>query len=270
MKTEKWQSSDGRVTLYLGDSLYALQEIESETIDAIVTDPPYSSGGQFRGDRTASTVSKYVQSSASTSQTRAEFSGDNRDQRSFLAWCSLWMAGAFHAARPGAVFCSFIDWRQIPILTDAIQAGGWTWRNLCTWWKPGCRMQKGRFSSSAEYLVYATKGAHSGDGESSPQNVIQCQTLSGEKKVHIAEKPEPVVSWALSATRPLGVVLDPFMGSGSTGVVALLTGRSFVGIEIDRHHFELAKKRIMAAHNNRMRTSLMDLIQPTEPACSPA
>lgn len=59
--------------------------------------------------------------------------GDNRDQRAFLIWAGLWLNAARVASKPGAVLCSFIDWRQLPTLTDAVQVGGWVWRNLATW-----------------------------------------------------------------------------------------------------------------------------------------
>lgn len=245
LPTADWQSEDGRVVLYNRDCLELLPLLPQGCVDAVVTDPPYSSGGAFRGDRTRGTIDKYVQSG--TVGDRSEFTGDNRDQRSFLAWCSLWMCAARHASNTGAVMCSFIDWRQLPTLTDAAQCGGWVWRNIGTWWKPGIRMQKGRFSSSAEYIIYATNGPHSSDGEFSPQNVIKCATMAGNDRDHIAEKPAEVMDWCLSACRASGVVLDPFMGGGSTGEAAVRTGRRFIGVEIDKGYFDIAVKRIAAA-----------------------
>lgn len=158
---------------------------------------------------------------------RSEFSGDSRDQRSFFAWCSLWLSGCRRACSPGGVLCSFTDWRQLPVMTDAVQAGGWVWRNIATWWKPGCRMQRGRFSASAEYLVYATNGPHDiQDGECSPQNVISCQAVAGVDKEHIAEKPVEVVEWALGVSRLGCTVLDPFMGGAPRALPACVRAAS--------------------------------------------
>jgi site-specific DNA-methyltransferase (adenine-specific) len=191
------------------------------------------------------TVAKYVQSGSL--QERVEFSGDSRDQRSFLAWCSLWLCAARSASLPGAPLCTFIDWRQLPVMTDAIQCGGWVWRNLATWWKPGVRMQRGRFSGSAEYLIYATNGPNASDGECSPQNVISCPPVAGDDKDHIAEKPLEVATWSVGVSPPGATVLDPFMGSGTTGVAAVISGRPFIGIEIDPHSLDIAKRRIQEA-----------------------
>jgi site-specific DNA-methyltransferase (adenine-specific) len=228
------------VTLICGDCLEVLPALEE--IDAVVTDPPYSSGGAFRGDRTQSTVAKYVNTD-SVATCRTEFTGDNRDSRSFLAWCSLWMTAAHGAAKDGAVFCCFTDWRQLPILTDAVQCGGWVWRNIVTWWKPGVRMQRGRFSSSAEYVLYCSKGVPA-PGEQSPQNVLSIHPVSGDDKEHVAEKPVDLMAWILGVTPKGATVLDPFMGSGTTGAACIRTGRGFIGIEKDPHYFGVARKRL--------------------------
>jgi site-specific DNA-methyltransferase (adenine-specific) len=110
--------ADESVTIYHGDSFDLLHELSG--IGAVITDPPYSSGGAFRGDRAQLTTTKYVNSD--TNAYRPEFAGDTRDSRSFLAWSSLWLNAARNASEPGAVLASFIDWRQLPILTDAVEA----------------------------------------------------------------------------------------------------------------------------------------------------
>lgn len=229
--------SDGFVTLYHGDALDVLPELSG--IGAVITDPPYSSGGAFRGDRMASTVTKYVNSD--TASYRPEFAGDNRDQRSFAAWCTLWLNAARAASVQGAVLASFIDWRQLPTLTDAVQGGGWIWRGLATWWKPGIRMQRARFSSSAEYIVYATHGEVI-DHDGAPQNVFKCPPAPD--KQHVAEKPLQVMHWILGAVPPRCLIVDPFMGSGTTLIAARDLGFPIVGIDADERYCEMAARRL--------------------------
>ncbi len=228
----------GGITIYHADAFDVLHELAD--IGAVITDPPYSSGGAFRGDRSAQTTTKYVQSG--TAAYRPEFAGDNRDQRSFLAWCSLWMTAARHAAITGAVFCTFSDWRQLPTLTDAVQAGGWTWRGLATWWKPGIRMQRGMFSSSAEYVVYATNGPANYDFDGAPQNVFRHKPV--DEKSHIAEKPVEVMRWILKTVPPGVTILDPFMGSGTTLRAAKDLGHPCIGIDSDLRYVEIAARRL--------------------------
>lgn len=228
----------GGVQIFHGDCMFILPELSD--VGAIVTDPPYSSGGAFRGDRVRSTVDKYVQSG--TQEYRPEFGGDNRDQRSFFAWCTLWLTAARSACAVGSPIVSFIDWRQLPVMTDSIQAGGWTWRGLATWWKPGVRMQRGSFSHSAEYLVHGTNGPAERDYDGAQQNVFSCPVV--EEKEHIAQKPVAVMNWILSTVPPGCVVLDPFMGSGSTLRAAKDNGHPAIGIEADERYCEIAANRL--------------------------
>jgi site-specific DNA-methyltransferase (adenine-specific) len=115
--------SDPALVLWQGDALRVLQELPDASVDAVITDPPYSSGGQYRGDRAGfSTAAKYVR--GGTGIARPDFSGDNRDQRGFAYWCALWMSEALRVARPGSPICVFTDWRQLPTTTDSLQAGG--------------------------------------------------------------------------------------------------------------------------------------------------
>lgn len=229
---------DGRVTIYHGDALDILPQLDG--IGAVITDPPYSSGGQFRGDRTNGTIAKYVHSE--TAAYRREFAGDTRDQRAFRIWCGLWLNAARHASIPDAIVASFIDWRQLPTMTDAIQIGGWVWRGIATWHKPGIRMQRARFSSSAEYVVWGTNGAWI-DHDGAPQNVFACAPV-GDAKEHIAEKPGPVMHWILQAVPPAVTVLDPFMGSGATLRAAKDRGCRAIGIEVDEFYCEVAARKL--------------------------
>jgi site-specific DNA-methyltransferase (adenine-specific) len=228
----------GKITIYHGDALFIIPQLKK--VGAMITDPPYSSGGQFRGDRTRSTVSKYVRSG--TAVYRPEFGGDSRDQRSYLAWSSLWMSAARSVSIVGAPIMCFTDWRQLPVTTDAVQCGGWTWRGLATWWKPGIRMQESSFSHSAEYIVHGTNGPSNKGYSGAQQNVCQCAPVSDKK--HIAEKPRHVMQWLMSIIPNTSLVLDPFMGSGVTLLTAMDFGLAATGIEIDEKSCEVAAKRI--------------------------
>jgi site-specific DNA-methyltransferase (adenine-specific) len=72
------------------------------------------------------------------------------------------------------------------------------------------------------------------------------ENVVNEDKCHPAQKPVALMRWCVSMTT--GTVLDPYMGSGTTGVACARAGRQFVGIEIDPTHFETACRRIEAAY----------------------
>jgi DNA modification methylase len=232
----------GRHRLHCADCMDILPTLSS--VDAFVLDPPYSSGGQFRGDRSQTTTTKYVQTD-SVETHRGDFAGDNRDQRAFLAWSSMCFGKMLQCGKPGAILCTFTDWRQLPTMSDAVQAGGWVWRNIVTWWKPGIRMQRGRFSSSAEYLIYASNGVPA-EGVDSPQNVLSYPPVSGKDKTHIAEKPVALLVDLLGVAPFKAIVVDPFAGSGTTIIAAETTGRTCIAIELSPTYCDVAVRRWQA------------------------
>lgn len=237
------------------DSLRELRVLDQESIDAVVTDPPYSSGGMTRGDRMAQPSVKYQNSESAAEY--PEFFGDSRDQRGFLAWTSLWMAEAWRATRTGGVIAVFSDWRMLPTMTDAVQAGGWVWRGILPWCKPSHRPQKGRFGAGAEFIVWGSRGAMpfergvpvlpgflEFDHEEPPAFMVENQP---RERLHMTEKPIAVLRALCRLCTPGGVVLDPFAGSASTGVAALMEGRSFIGFEMSPEYHRIAVER-MSAH----------------------
>jgi DNA modification methylase len=67
-------------------------------------------------------------------------------------------------------------------------------------------------------------------------------------KEHPTQKPVSLMKWCFQWLPAGQTILDPFMGSGSTGVAAVQTGRRFIGVEIDPRFFDIACRRIEAAH----------------------
>ncbi|RTL31286.1 MAG: site-specific DNA-methyltransferase [Rhodocyclaceae bacterium] len=212
-----------------------------ESVDAIITDPPYSSGGAFRGDRMQSTTTKYVQTGQFTQF--GNFSGDNRDQRSYLAWCSLWLSDCLRVARPGSPCCVFTDWRQLPVTTDALQSGGFVWRGIAAWDKTeAARPVRGRFRNQCEYLAWGSRGPMREDGPCLP-GAWRVSVGSSEKH-HVAGKPDGLMAQVVLIAPVDGVILDPFCGSGTTLRAALDNGRRAIGIEIEERYCEIAAKRL--------------------------
>ena len=240
-------------TLHRGDALAVLRDMPTGSADALVTDPPYSSGGFTRGDRTADPRTKYSSHESAAADRLNHFGGDNRDQRAFLLWCTLWLSEALRVVKPGGVCAVWTDWRQLPTTTDAIQAGGWVWRGVAQWVKTAPRPQKGRFAAAAEYLVWGSAGGMGdGTGACAPgavfaEPVVLESVVPTADRVHLTQKPDAVMEWALSIVPADGVVLDPFAGSGSTGVAALRTGRRFVGVEWEPSYHAIAEQRLRDA-----------------------
>ena len=110
-----------------GDSLTVLESFPPSTFDAVITDPPYASGGRTQAEKSKATAKKY---SSMGGNAPPDFDGDAKDQRSWTRWAAEWLYLARRAAKPGAPVCMFIDWRQLPCASDALQWAGWIWRGI--------------------------------------------------------------------------------------------------------------------------------------------
>ena len=148
------QSTTQPWTIIQGDALKVLEGFAPGTFDAVITDPPYASGGRTQAEKNKSTTQKY----SSMKNAPPPFDGDAKDQRSWTRWAAEWLYLARKACKPGAPVCMFIDWRQLPAATDALQWAGWIWRGTAVWDKGNSRPQKGRFRQQAEYIVWGSNG----------------------------------------------------------------------------------------------------------------
>ena len=209
------------IRLYNGDCIEKIKNIEAKSIDLIVTDPPYFLGMTHNGKK-----------------------GAFQD----LAICRpFWeqLAKEFdRVLKEDGEFYIFTDWRgyafYYPIFSSILPV-----KNLIVWDK---KSGAGNFYTyTHEFIIYGTKCNKNKRGTNvwrEKSFASGAKTTNGEK-VHPTQKPvELIEKIILNSSNVGGVVLDTFMGSGTTGVAAKRNGRSFVGMEIDSVYFDIARKRI--------------------------
>ncbi|MFE0132406.1 DNA-methyltransferase [Streptomyces sp. NPDC059037] len=233
-------------TLHTGDALTTLPGLNTP-VDAVICDPPYNSGGRTMSERTSRTArEKYLtEGGRNHGFDLGDFTGENRDQRSYTAWLSLILAECHRLTRPGGAALIFADWRQLPATTDALQAAGYTWRGIAVWQKPIARPQPGRFRQDSEFIVWGSNGAMvpGNDPVYLPGHFTGSQPRGNQRR-HVTQKPVGVMQQLVRIVPRGGTVLDPFAGSGTTGAAALLEGRGFIGIEQSAQYAEIARSRL--------------------------
>ena len=128
------------------------------TADAIITDPPYNSGGFTQTARNADPGDKYCHDGKRLG--RPSFKNDAKDPNSFVMWATLWMGQAARIVKHGGYAMTFTDWRMLPYAANYLQAGGFTWRGLIAWDKGrGSRSpHKGYIRHQCEYVVWGSNG----------------------------------------------------------------------------------------------------------------
>ncbi|MBT2767592.1 site-specific DNA-methyltransferase [Stenotrophomonas sp. ISL-67] len=224
-----------------GDALTVLPTLPAGSFDALITDPPYASGGVHAASRQQAPSAKYIRSGL-----HDDFVGDERDQRSHLAWMRLWLAECSRVLKDGAPVLLFTDWRQLPLTTDALQCAGFTWRGVAVWDKTeGVRPQLGRFRNQAEYVVWGSKGAMP-LGRRAPvlPGVIR-EAVRKADKHHMTGKPTDLMRKLVQICEEGGRILDPFAGSGTTLLAADMEGYSWTGVEVTKHYHDIARSRLI-------------------------
>lgn len=231
-----------RWTIRQGDCLKRMTELADDLVDAVITDPPYSSGGAFRSDRNVNTTAKYMK--GNTADRLPEFFGDNRGERSLLLWASLWLGEAWRVTKPGGAIAMFCDWRSYGVLADSLQVGGWTWRGVGVWVKPQHRSRptKGGLWNDTEFILWGSKGPR--DAEECLPGSWQTAAPDSATRLHTTEKPQTILRDLVHLAPPDGLILDPFTGSGSTGLAALTEHRQFLGYELSHDYTRIATERL--------------------------
>lgn len=233
------------VQLHLGDCLEVLKGLPDGCVDAVVTDPPYSSGGRQNGQKRTSFTKLSGWNGDPTKWDRESWvSSDSMGADSFCWFMRQIAVESMRLATPKSHAYVFIDWRNLTLVTQAWESAGWQWRTLVVWNKK--RQGMGSFWRSCHELIPVfVKGQPEPMPHGNFYNVLEC--APPHDKVHPTEKPLAIISELVSATRAGGTVLDPFMGSGTTGVACVQTGRNFIGIEIEPKYYDIARQRIEAA-----------------------
>ncbi len=227
------------IDLRLGDCLEIMKELPDNSVDAVVTDPPYCSGGrQQAGAR--NTIAK------NTREDEAWLPSDNMGTDTYLWFMRQVAKESIRLTVTGGSAYVFTDWRQYTTIVTAWESAGWTLKNVLVWDKNRGGAMGSWWRNNHEWVPIFVKGKARPLTSHSFFNTWAGGKPQGGQ--HPTEKPLELLQYIISAVTPVGgVILDPFMGSGTAGVAAISLGYGFQGIEIDPTYYAIAEKRIADA-----------------------
>lgn len=213
--------------LIQGDCLEKMKEIDDASVDLILTDPPYliNYATNYRNDKDHDFCSTIA----------------NDDSFDFFTWAKE----ANRILKDNSALYIFGSWKTEPIFRS-IFSNYWKHKNNIIWVKNNRTAGdlKAQYGQQYENIMLYNKG-RSVFKEHRYPDVWKFNRVSGKNQLHQDEKPTDLLGRIIkNSTNESDVVLDTFMGSGSTGVAAKNLNRNFIGIELDEKYFNIAKERI--------------------------
>jgi len=215
-----------------GDCLDVLPTLAAASFDAVVTDPPYSAAGGNTNGRSS-----------------------GADKQYWRFWFSNVWAEIARVATPDAFALVFCDWRMVGTVADCIRGGidrqtskGWEVTQALVWDREHIGLGS-PYRNSYEMIAFA-RGPE-WRREVFPRDVptvVRHRWTYGTHEFHGAEKPVDLIRGLLLPHAP-SRVLDPFCGSGSTGVACRDLGIGFLGIESDDRYCAIANRRVCDPDN---------------------
>ena len=233
------------IKLINGDCLEEMKKIPDGSIDLIVTDCPYKivSGGctkiPFKGETSGILTHRQTEK-------RTDWVDDVRSGKMFKyndLDFSDWLPDLYRVCKEMSHIYIMINSRNLSELQIKAKAVGFTFQNLLIWDKGNVTPNRW-YMQGFECILMLRKGKAKNINNLGSSNILRVPNIIG-KKLHPTEKPPALLEILIANSSLEGeTILDPFMGSGTTGVACKNLNRNFVGIEMDSSYYDIAVKRI--------------------------
>lgn len=233
------------IVLYNADCIEVMKKVPDASVNLILTDPPYNLGN-FMKDR-----------NTNLSKMRDNYFGaagwDNMDFNAWTESMDSFFSAAARTMKKGGSLIVFMAIIKVETIIRLAQKHGFYYKTTGIWHKknPMPRNMNLHFINSTEawvYFVYkARTGTFNNNGAAIHDFIETSVTPAGERKYgkHPTQKPVVLMQHFITVLTNQGdCILDPFMGSGTTGVAAKLEDRNFIGIELDEGYYKAAEQRI--------------------------
>jgi len=231
-----------QIKFVLGDCIEEFKKLEKESVDLIFADPPYNLSGD---------TSLTVKSGKPVTCDKGEWDKIDNIHEFNLKW----VKACKDVLKPTGTFWISGTLHNHPSIGMALKEAGYWIINDVIWFKPNATplLSRNRFVPSTELIWVASKTkkyyfdyelAKKLNGGKQMRN-LWILTAKRHITSHPTEKPEELLERVISLGSKKGdLVLDPFMGSGTTGVVAKKLCRKFIGVEINKKYFQIATDRV--------------------------
>lgn len=247
--------------LYNNDCLEIFKEIPDESVDLVCTDCPYHivQGGcttGLYGNPSGVLNYDYIKASDDTEYTRQGKIFKHNDIK-----FEEWLPEIYRALKQDTHCYIMVNARNLAELQTKAEKVGFQFQNILIWFKNNATPNR-YYLNTYEMILMLRKGKAKNINNMGTKNVLQINNIIGNK-LHPTEKPVELMEILVENSTVGGdIVLDPFMGAGSTGVACKNLDRDFIGIEIDEKYYKIAEERIKNNNKkeNKNELTIFDLI----------
>lgn len=230
------------IILKQGDCLELLKKVKDNSIDLIVTDPPYKMNHSTGGCTNIGMKNKW-QGNIKAGNSVMNFSLDIK--------FSQWLPEIYRVLKSSGHCYIFCNDKNIQELLNISTTVGFKESNILVWIKNNATPNR-YYMKNLEFILFLYKGSAKPINNMGSKCAVEIKNINGKNKLHPTEKPiELLKQYIENSSNENDWVLDPFMGSGTTGVACINTNRNFIGIELDKNYFNIAKERIDNAQTEK-------------------
>lgn len=220
------------IDLKQGNCLELMKGIPDGSVDMVLTDPPYLQG--YKTNR--------------RKNNHHEFSSEILNDTPQAGSCMIvkFLKLSYQKLRDNSAILVFCNTNKIDFFKQEIENAGFKIKNIIVWVKNNHTAGdlKAAFGHQYEFVILANKGRRYINGNRD-NDIMFFDKVAGKEQLHQNQKPVDLLQYLVEKLSDSNdTVLDPFMGSGSTGVACVNTGRSFIGMELDDKYFKIAEERI--------------------------
>lgn len=224
------------IDLKMGDALEILKTIPNESIDCVLTDPPYkiSTGGVPKNGNSVK---------LNNNRPKGILTEHSQLMRTVPKF-SEWLPELFRVLKDGTQNYVMVNSSNLLKMANEIEKAGFKIQNFLVWQKNNCTPSQ-FYMKNCEYTIFFRKGKSKYINDIGGSKTVHSFDNIIGNKVHPTEKPINLMEFYINnSTNENETVLDPFMGSGTTGVACKNLNRDFIGIEMQEDYFNIATKRV--------------------------
>lgn len=224
-----------KIKLYNNDYLPILSKFPNECIDLIVTDPPYLTTSRGNAGNSGGMLQKEINIKGKV------FNHNNVKIKEYSKQFYRLLKDGSHCY----IMTNHVN--LIEMLNEFTNNGFHFIKSLI--WNKGNKIMGQFYMSQFEYILFFRKGKGIKINNCGTSDILSIPNkkdkLENGENMHDTQKPIELMEILIgNSSKENDIVLDPFMGIGSTGIASIKLNRNFIGIELDKEYFEIAKKRI--------------------------